>query len=220
MEHCKKCSFCRNIGFTTQKEIHNKKVDLEKSILVDLFKVTGEVLKISKESKENKINEEILDPEVRVIDAEGKMIGVLPIEEALVKAEESKLDLVSISPNANPPVCKIMDYGKYKYDAQKREKIAKKKQKTIQVKEIRLSTFIEEHDVSVKAKTASKFLNAGDKVKITVRFRRRENDCAQRGLEVMKNFAEACKDAGFIEKNAKMEGRNMTMFLAPNPTKK
>lgn len=185
-----------------------------------MFKVTGEVLKISKESKENKINEEILDPEVRVIDAEGKMIGILTIEEALVKAEESKLDLVNISPNANPPVCKIMDYGKYKYEAQKREKIAKKKQKTIQVKEIRLSTFIEEHDVSVKAKTASKFLNSGDKVKVTVRFRRRENDCAERGLEVMKNFAEACKDAGFIEKNAKMEGRNMTMFLAPNPTKK
>ena len=118
-------------------------------------KVSQEVRTIS---KENKINEEIRDRELRVIDDEGKMLGVMSRDAALALAEEKKLDLVNISPNANPPVCKILDYGKYRYEIQKREKEAKKKQKTIQVKEIRLSSFIEEHDVQVKAKTACKFL--------------------------------------------------------------
>ena len=133
-------------------------------------KVSQEVRTIS---KENKINEEIRDRELRVIDDEGKMLGVMSRDAALALAEEKKLDLVNISPNANPPVCKILDYGKYRYEIQKREKEAKKKQKTIQVKEIRLSSFIEEHDVQVKAKTACKFLKDGDKVKVSLRFRGR-----------------------------------------------
>ena len=113
---------------------------------------------------------------------------------ALALAEEKKLDLVNISPNANPPVCKILDYGKYRYEIQKREKEAKKKQKTIQVKEIRLSSFIEEHDVQVKAKTACKFLKDGDKVKVSLRFRGRENANTARGREVMNKFAEICSE--------------------------
>ena len=127
-------------------------------------------------SKENLINEEIRDKEVRVIDSDGSMLGVMPIEQA----NERKLDLVNISPNAKPAVCKILDYGKYRYELQKKEKEAKKKQKTTQVKEIRLSTFIEEHDIQVKAKTASKFLADGDKVKVGLRFRGRERDYAAR----------------------------------------
>ena len=121
-------------------------------------------------SKENLINEEIRDKEVRVIDTDGTMLGVMPTEKALELATEKKLDLVNISPNAKPPVCMILDYGKYRYELQKKEKEARKKQKTTQVKEIRLSTFIEEHDVQVKANTASKFLKDGDKVKVSLRF--------------------------------------------------
>ncbi len=130
-------------------------------------------------SKENKINEEIRDKELRVIDESGEMIGIMSRDEALALAEEKKLDLVNISPNAKPPVCKILDYGKYRYEIQKREKEAKKKQKTIQVKEIRLSTFIEDHDIQVKAKTACKFLKEGDKVKVSLRFRGRERPYGQ-----------------------------------------
>ena len=117
------------------------------------------------------------------------MIGIVNRDEALDLADKSKLDLVEISPNANPPVAKILDYGKYRYELQKREKEAKKKQKTIQVKEIRLSTFIEEHDILVKAKTANKFLKEGDKVKVSLRFRGRERDYINKGREVMNSFA-------------------------------
>lgn len=170
-------------------------------------------------SKENKINEEIRDKEVRVIDEDGTMVGVLKIEDALALAEERKLDLVNVSPNAKPPVCKILDYGKYRYEAQKREKEAKKKQKTIQVKEIRLSTFIEEHDINVKAKTAVKFLKEGDKVKVSLRFRGRERDYTAKGRQVMDTFAEVCSEYGVIEKKPTFEGRSLTMFLAPKTDK-
>ena len=136
-------------------------------------KLTQEVLTISKETR---INEEIRDKELRVIDETGEMIGIMSRDEALRLAEEKKLDLVNISPNAKPPVCKILDYGKYRYEMQKREKEAKKKQKTMQVKEIRLSTFIEDHDIQVKAMTACKFLEDGDKEKVSLRFRGREKD--------------------------------------------
>ena len=149
-------------------------------------------------SKENLINEEIRDKEVRVIDSDGSMLGVMPIEQALGLANEKKLDLVNISPNAKPAVCKILDYGKYRYELQKKEKEAKKKQKTTQVKEIRLSTFIEEHDIKVKAKTASKFLADGDKVKVGLRFRGRERDYAAKGMDVMNAFAEAVSDVSEI----------------------
>ena len=130
-------------------------------------------------------------------------------------ADEKKLDLVKISPNANPPVCKILDYGKYRYEMQKREKEAKKKQKTMEVKEVRLSPYIESHDLNVKAKNASKFLTAGDKVKVSIRFRGRERDFTQIGFDVMNSLLEVLGDICTVEKKPTMEGRHMIMILAP-----
>ena len=179
-------------------------------------KLTQEVLTISKETR---INEEIRDKELRVIDETGEMIGIMSRDEALRLAEEKKLDLVNISPNAKPPVCKILDYGKYRYEMQKREKEAKKKQKTMQVKEIRLSTFIEDHDIQVKAKTAIKFPKDGDKLKVSLRFRGRERDYVARGQEVMEKFAEAVSEVGEIDRKPKFEGRSLTMTLSPKKDK-
>ena len=147
------------------------------------------------------------------------MIGIISREEALDLANERKLDLVNISPNANPPVCKILDYGKYRYELQKREKEAKKKQKTTQIKEIRLSTFIEEHDINVKANTAAKFLKDGDKVKVSLRFRGREKDYASKGMDVMHKFAEIVAEVGNVEKKPEFEGRSLIMVVAPKSEK-
>lgn len=165
------------------------------------------------------INEEIRGKEFRIISSDNEQLGVMSREDAIALAEEKSLDLVCISPNAKPPVCKILDYGKFRYELQKREKEAKKKQKSTQVKEIRLSTFIEDHDIQVKANTASKFLKDGDKVKVSLRFRGRERDCTARGFEVMEKFAETCSDIADVEKKAKFEGRSLTMFLAPKAEK-
>ena len=170
-------------------------------------------------SKEAMINEEIRDAEVRVIDENGTMLGVLPIEEALSIAEERNLDLVNVSPNANPPVCKILDYGKYRYEIQKREKDAKKRQKVTEVKEVRLSTFIEEHDIQVKAKNASKFLQEGNRVKVSLRLRGRERDYANHAIEVMNDFAEMLSDICIVDKKPKFEGRGINMFLSPKSDK-
>ena len=171
-------------------------------------------------SKESLINEEIRAKEVRLIDAEGTQVGIVPIQEALAKAAEANLDLVNISPNAAPPVCRIMDYGKYRYEQQKKEKTAKKNQHVTEIKEIRLSASIEDHDVQVKAKTAMKFLQDGDKVKVSLRFRGRERDYTQLGFDAMAKFADMVSEYGVIEKPAKMEGRRMNMFLAPKKDKK
>ena len=168
---------------------------------------------------EHQINEEIRAKEVRVIDAEGEMRGVLSIKEALALAEESNLDLVNVSPNAEPPVCKILDYGKYRYELQKKEKQSKKNQKVTQVKEVRLSTFIEEHDIQVKANTAKKFLKNGDKLKVSLRFRGRERDYTAKGFDVMNRFAEEVSEFGVVEKKPKFEGRSLTMFLGPKSNK-
>ena len=143
------------------------------------------------------------------------MRGVMGIREALAIAEETNLDLVNVSPNAEPPVCKILDYGKYRYELQKKDKIAKKNQKTMQVKEVRLSTFIEAHDVNVKANTAIKFLKDGDKVKVSLRFRGRERDYTAKGFDVMNSFADQVSEYGVIDKKPKFEGRSLTMFLSP-----
>ena len=141
------------------------------------------------------------------------------IKEALELAEEKNLDLVNVSPNAEPPVCKILDFGKYRYELQKKEKMAKKNQKTMQIKEVRLSTFIEEHDINVKASTACKFLKEGDKIKVSLRFRGRERDYTQKGFDVMNRFAEAVSEYGVIDKKPKFEGRSLTMFLSPKKDK-
>lgn len=170
-------------------------------------------------SKENLINEEIRDKELRVIDADGTMVGIMSRDEALELANERKLDLVNISPKASPPVCKILDYGKYRYELQKREKEAKKKQKTTQIKEIRLSTFIEDHDINVKANTAAKFLKEGDKVKVSLRFRGRERDYVSKGMDVMNKFADVVSEVGNVEKKPEFEGRSLIMVVAPKTDK-
>lgn len=165
--------------------------------------------------KDLQINEGIRDREVRLIDSDGSQLGVLPTRKALEIAEERKLDLVNVAPNAKPPVCKILDYGKYKYELAKKEKEARKKQKVINVKEIRLTPNIEIHDLNVKAKRANEFLDDGDKVKVAVRFRGREMGHTEIGRVVLNDFANLTKDHGIIEKPARMEGRNMVMFLTP-----
>ena len=165
------------------------------------------------------INEEIRAKELRVIDTDGTQLGVMSRDEAMDLAENKKLDLVCIAPKAEPPVCKILDYGKYKYELQKKEKEAKKKQKTTQVKEIRLSTFIEDHDIMVKAKTGAKFLKDGDKLKVSLRFRGREKVYVARGMQVMEKFAEAVSEVGTIDKKPNFEGRSLTMILTPKNDK-
>ena len=166
-------------------------------------------------SKESLINEEIRAKEVRLIDAEGTQVGIVPIAEALAKAAEANMDLVNISPNAAPPVCRIMDYGKFRYEQQKKEKEARKKQKTMEVKEMRLGIFTEEHDLETKAKLVSKFLEGGDKVKISMRFRGREMGYVKKVEETLLNFAGLFAELGNLEKAPKLEGRNMSMILAP-----
>lgn len=165
--------------------------------------------------KELQINEKIREKEVRVINSEGEQLGVMGLKEALSMAEKQKLDLVNISPNARPPVCKIMSYGKYKYELAKREKESKKKQKIINVKEIRLTPKIEEHDLGVKAKNAMKFLKSGDRVKVSIRFRGREITHSEVGRAVMMKFVKLTEEVSSIDKMPKIEGRNMIMFLNP-----
>ena len=160
------------------------------------------------------INEEIRDKEVRVIGADGNQIGVMSSREALKLAEEAELDLVKISPKANPPVCRIVDYGKFRYEMTKKEKEAKKKQHTVEVKEIRLSPNVEINDLRTKANNARKFIEKGNKVKVTLRFRGREMAHVNSSKVVLDNFAEMLMDIAVVEKPAKLEGRNMTMFLA------
>lgn len=139
----------------------------------------------------------------------------MSLEDAMNLANEKKLDLVNIAPTAKPPVCKILDYGKYRYELQKKEKEARKKQKTTQVKEIRLSTFIEEHDLTVKANNAIKFLKEGDKVKVSLRFKGRERDYTSKGQAVMARFAEVTDEASIVEKKPEFEGRSLIMILTP-----
>lgn len=173
----------------------------------------SEVLFINKDQPQ--INSAIRDKEVRLIDYDGTMIGIVSAKEAQMRANERDLDLVKIAPNANPPVCKIMDYGKYLYEQNKKEKEAKKKQTIIEVKELRLSAKIEEHDFSFKVRNAIRFLENGDKVKISIRFRGREIAYATMGREVLEKFAEAVKEFGKVDKPPVMEGRTMSMILSP-----
>ncbi|WP_394355740.1 translation initiation factor IF-3 [Caldicoprobacter guelmensis] len=165
--------------------------------------------------KELLVNEQIRDKEVRVISETGEQLGIMPIEKALRLAEERQLDLVKIAPKANPPVCKIMDYGKYLFEMAKKEKEARKNQKVINVKEIRLSASIEDHDLGVKARNADKFLKAGDKVKVTIRFRGREMAHPEVGYEVMEKFVSMLTVEAVMERKPTLEGNQMIMVLAP-----
>ena len=164
--------------------------------------------------KELEINEEIRDKEVRVIGADGSQMGIMSADKALKLAEESNLDLVKIAPTAVPPVCRVMDYGKYRFEQQKKEKENKKNQKVVETKEVRLSINIDTNDFNTKVNQANKFLKNGDKVKVSIRFRGREMAHSKLGLDVMERFGQAI-EGGTIEKAAKLEGRNMLMFIAP-----
>ncbi|MDP4178865.1 MAG: translation initiation factor IF-3 [Bacillota bacterium] len=166
-------------------------------------------------SKDFLLNEEIREKELRVLGDDNAQLGILSSKEALRIAEEKELDLVMISPNANPPVCRIMDFGKYIYEQAKRDKDAKKKQKIVSLKEIRLSPTIEEHDILIKANNAKKFLLDEDKVKVTVRFRGREADYSFIGRKILDSFIAKVQDVCTIEKPAKLEGKNMIVVLAP-----
>ena len=159
------------------------------------------------------INEQIRDKEVRLIGEEGQQLGIMSAKEAMKLAEEAGLDLVKIAPTAKPPVCKIVDYGKYKYEQVRKEKEAKKKQKVIEVKEIRLSPNIDTNDLNTKVNAARKFLTKGDKVMITLRFRGREMAHMNSSKHILDDFAESLSDIAVVEKAPKVEGRSMTMFL-------
>ncbi|GAA0288483.1 translation initiation factor IF-3 [Gracilibacillus halotolerans] len=171
-------------------------------------------------SKDVNVNENIRAREVRLIDANGDQLGIKSRQEALEIAETRNLDLVLVAPKAKPPVCRIMDYGKYRFEQQKKDKEARKKQKVINVKEVRLSPGIEEHDFNTKLRNARKFLDKGDKVKVSIRFRGRAITHKELGQKVLERFAEACKDIATVEQRAKMEGRSMFMMLAPSTGEK
>ena len=160
------------------------------------------------------INGQIRAREVQLIGDEGEKLGVVSLKEALEIAEEKKLDLVLVAPNSKPPVCKIMNYGKYKFEQAKKEKEAKKKQKVLEVKELRVTPNIEEHDFGFKTKNARKFLEAGNKVKITLRFRGREVNNVKSGETVLNKFIESLEDIATVEKQPKLEGRNMFTILS------
>ena len=160
------------------------------------------------------INEQIRDREVRLIGPDGEQIGVVSSREAQKIADEAGLDLVKIAPNAKPPVCKVIDYGKYRYELARKEKDAKKKQKTVELKEIRLSPNIDTNDLNTKMNAAKKFLAKGNKVKITLRFRGREMAHVQQSKHILDDFAKQLEDVATVEKAAKLEGRNMSMVLA------
>ena len=159
------------------------------------------------------INEQIRDREVRLIGEDGEQLGIMSSREAYKLAQDAELDLVKIAPSAKPPVCKIIDYGKYKYELARKEKEAKKKQKTMEVKEVRLSPNIDANDMKTKANNARKFLEKGDKVKVTLRFRGREMAHIGTSRHVLDDFAKLLEDISAVDKPAKLEGRNMTMFL-------
>ncbi len=170
--------------------------------------------------QETQIKSAIRDPEIRVIGSNGEQLGIMSAREANEIADREGLDLVKISPNAVPPVCRIMDYGKYLFDKTKREKEQRKNQKIVELKEVQLSMTIEQHDIDIKAKHATRFLNNGDKVKVSIRMSGRQQAYADRGVETENAFAQSLEEIAVIEKPAKVEGRNIIMILAPKNANK
>ncbi|MGM9524099.1 MAG: translation initiation factor IF-3 [Faecousia sp.] len=168
---------------------------------------------------DHQLNEEIRDKEIRLIGADGAMLGIVTSEAALKMAEEQELDLVKISPNAVPPVCKIMDYGKFRFDQLKREKEAKKNQRVVEIKEIRMSPGIDTNDFNTKMRNAMKFLKEGNRVKVTVRFRGREMAHTDIGEQLLIRFGEGCAEVATLEKKPKLDGRHMSIFLSPKSAK-
>lgn len=184
---------------------------------IRFFVVYLEVLTIAK--LDHQLNEEIRDKELRVIGPDGAQLGIMSAAQANALAEEQEMDLVKISPNAVPPVCKIMDYSKFCFDQKKREKEARKNQKVVEIKEIRMSPSIDTNDLNTKVKNAQKFLKDGNRVKVSVRFRGREMAHTNLGEKLLMDFAQACSELATMEKNPKLEGRFMAMFLAPKNSK-
>lgn len=170
-------------------------------------------------SKELLINEEIRDKEIRVIDSDGSQLGIMLPKDALKVASEKNLDLVKIAPQGVPPVCRIMDFGKFRFEQAKKDKEAKKNQRVVDIKEIRMFVNIDVHDFNTKVKHTLEFLKDGDKVKVTVRFRGREMAHTELGIGLLDRFAEACNETGTVEKLPKLEGRSMSLFLSPKPNK-
>ena len=164
---------------------------------------------------EHQINEEIRDKEVRLIDSDGSQLGIVSLQQAMDTAIQRGLDLVKIAPKAEPPVCRVMDYGKFRFEQAKREKEAKKNQRVMEVKEIRMSPSIGENDLGTKLKSALKFLADGDRVKVSIRFRGREMAHTNIGEQILRDFAEKCSELANLDKQPKLEGRNMSMFLSP-----
>ena len=183
------------------------------------FFVVYQSLEVLNISKELQINEEIRDREVRLISETGEQLGIMSAREALDIAAGKDLDLVKIAPQAKPPACKIMDYGKYRFEQSKREKEARKNQRIIETKEIRLSLNIDTHDFETKAGHALRFLKSGNKVKVSIRLRGREMAHQGLGIDIMNRFAQACAEFGSVEKQPKLEGRSVYMFLAPKQAK-
>ncbi len=173
----------------------------------------------SNKDKGPQINEEIRDKEVRLISATGGQLGIMSARDALAKAEEASLDLVKISPNADPPVCKLMDYGKYKFEQTKREKEAKKNQRVVEIKEVRMSPSIDVNDFNTKLRSAQKFLAEGNRVKVTIRFRGREMAHTEIGQDLLLKFAEQCAEVASMDKEPKLEGRFMSIFLSAKVSK-
>jgi len=178
-------------------------------------KTKGGIIIAQQSRRGHLINQEITFPEVRLVDADGGMIGIVPIAEALARADAAALDLVLISPDNNNPVAKLMDYGKYTFDQDKKKREAKKHQKTIQVKEVQIKLTTEEHDFNVKVRNAIRFLENGDRVKVVIRFRGREMAFKHQGYDVMQKVSEAVSEVGVVDKAPQAEGRNMIMYLAP-----
>lgn len=170
-------------------------------------------------NKELLINEQIREKEVRVVDADGQQLGIMSSKEALEIAISKGLDLVNIAPQAKPPVCRVMDYGKYRYEQAKREKEARKNQKTIEIKEVRMSLNIDTHDFNTKVNAAKKFLKSGNKVKVSVRYRGRELAHPELGNDLLERFKDDCSEFGVVEKQPKMEGRSLTMFISAKSAK-
>ena len=182
-------------------------------LLLPSFHKFQEVTAIQKQRV--RINEQIKVPEVRLIAADGQQVGVMPTKEALARAVEANLDLVEVAPQAAPPVCRIMDYGKYKYQQSKKQQEARRRQTTIQVKEIKVRPKIEEHDMAFKLRNARRFLGEGDKVKISVIFRGREIAHTDRGFRMLAQMSEALADVAVVEQHPKLEGRNLSMIVTP-----
>lgn len=184
-------------------------------MLIDLYCCFDIIRRWTNIKKDTLLNEQIRFKEVRVVGSEGEALGIMSSREALEIADGKELDLVVIAENGKPPVVKIMDYGKFQYEKTKKIKEAKKKQKVVNLKEIRMSPVTEEHDIVIKANRARKFLIAEDKVKVTVRFRGRQNDYKYKGREILDNFLSKVEDVCIVEKRPTVEGRNMIMIIAP-----